>query len=73
VIAGRREAGVIVAERVRAAVAAQERAHRLPTLSAGVAAFPADAETKDELVSAADLALYAAKQAGRNTVAAAGP
>jgi two-component system, cell cycle response regulator len=68
VIAGDRDAAVIVAERVRTAV---ERELGLPTLSAGVAAFPQDAHTRDQLFQRADLALYAAKQSGRNRVALA--
>jgi diguanylate cyclase (GGDEF)-like protein len=38
------------------------------TISAGVASFPEDGNTRDELVRAADAGLYAAKQAGRNRV-----
>jgi GGDEF domain-containing protein len=38
------------------------------TVTAGVASFPANGTTRDELVRAADEALYAGKQAGRNTV-----
>lgn len=37
----------------------------LATVSAGVASFPVDARTKDELLHQADLALHAAKRAGR--------
>ena len=40
----------------------------LPTLSVGVAAFPGEADTRDELVRTADLALYAAKHGGKNCV-----
>jgi diguanylate cyclase (GGDEF)-like protein len=38
------------------------------TISAGVASYPANATNRDELLKAADEALYAAKQSGRNTV-----
>jgi two-component system, cell cycle response regulator len=68
VIQGTLDVGVSVAERVRAAVATQPRDLLLPTLSAGVAAFPSQADTRDELVGMADLALYAAKHAGKNRV-----
>ena len=42
------------------------------TVSLGVASFPGDAGTADGLVHAADLALYAAKAAGRNRVVSSG-
>jgi diguanylate cyclase (GGDEF)-like protein len=71
VINGDRNAAVIVAERVRTAVEIEVREPRLPTLSAGVASYPDDAQSRDRLFQLADLALYAAKQAGRNTVAIA--
>jgi diguanylate cyclase (GGDEF)-like protein len=61
VVEGGAAAGLRVAERVRAAVGGGT------TLSAGVATFPEDALTKDELVHKADLALYAAKRAGKDT------
>jgi diguanylate cyclase (GGDEF)-like protein len=41
------------------------------TISAGVADYPENGTTRDELMRAADEALYAAKQAGRNRVMAA--
>lgn len=43
------------------------------TISAGVAVFPRDAADKDELILAADKALYQAKSKGRNCVVPAGP
>ncbi len=65
VIPGDGNTGVIVAERVRSAVENEPREPRLPTLSAGVASFPHDAQTREGLFQAADLALYAV-QAGRS-------
>lgn len=44
---------------------------RAVTVSAGTAHFPEFGETRDEVVSAADAALYLAKQAGRNCVMSA--
>lgn len=41
------------------------------TISCGVADYPEHGTTRDEVVAAADAALYAAKQAGRNRVMAA--
>jgi diguanylate cyclase (GGDEF)-like protein/PAS domain S-box-containing protein len=38
------------------------------TISIGVAVFPRHGNTSDEIIRAADAAMYAAKQAGRNTV-----
>ncbi|MEZ5098878.1 MAG: diguanylate cyclase [Thermoleophilia bacterium] len=67
VIAAGADLAARVAERVRATVEAEARL-ALPTLSAGVAAFPTDARTKEELLHRADLALYAAKRAGKNRV-----
>lgn len=64
---------VQVAERLRANAAAH--AFKVSTgetitltVSIGVAVFPDDAKDKSELISHADLALYHAKQTGRNRV-----
>ncbi|HEY4541143.1 MAG TPA: sensor domain-containing diguanylate cyclase [Noviherbaspirillum sp.] len=72
------DAAMAVAERMRAAVAAQPETVAGVTLqltiSAGVAStdlFPN--ASGDELINRADMALYAAKDAGRNRVAKAAP
>jgi diguanylate cyclase (GGDEF)-like protein len=61
-----------VAERIRARVEAQEFAGRKITLSIGIAEFPTNGETADEVISSADEALYSAKRSGRNRVVRAG-
>ncbi|MBN2084243.1 MAG: diguanylate cyclase [Anaerolineales bacterium] len=42
------------------------------SVSIGIAGYPTHGETRDELLAAADAALYAAKQQGRDRVAVAG-
>jgi diguanylate cyclase (GGDEF)-like protein len=66
---------MVIAERVRAAVAAAqhptESGNIRVTVSVGVATSPADGDSPEALLEAADKALYRAKQAGRNRVEAA--
>jgi diguanylate cyclase (GGDEF)-like protein len=57
-----------VADRIRDALAAQRRSEPLPSMSAGIATFPEDGRTKDELLHKADVALYAAKERGKDRV-----
>ncbi|HEX9634704.1 MAG TPA: GAF domain-containing protein [Candidatus Limnocylindria bacterium] len=58
-----------VAERVRKAVARLTAKDRAPvTITVGVAAFPADAADKNDLIAAADTALYYGKQSGEDRV-----
>ena len=58
--------GARVAERVRAELRNQRRGRRLPTASAGIASFPGDANSGEELLAKADIALYAAKGKGKD-------
>ena len=62
------EGARILAERLRAAVSDAAWPARPITVSIGAATLLPDMVTGDDLVSAADLALYAAKAAGRNCV-----
>lgn len=72
VLVGSTEAGAEeTAERIRAAVETSscdigEPAPKSVTLSLGVAIFPDDASTAEELIEKADQALYRAKHGGRN-------
>jgi diguanylate cyclase (GGDEF)-like protein len=53
-----------VSERIRQAVQAQ-----MPvTVSIGISTFPDDGQDTDELINKADVALYKAKEQGRNRV-----
>lgn len=61
----------VVAERVRATldepVSIEGRAHRI-SMSVGIASAPADRVDPSDLLRQADMAMYRAKDAGRNTV-----
>ncbi len=65
------------AEKVRAAIEAYDFPHATEqplgrvTVSLGLASWPKHGETADEVLEAADRALYASKAAGRNRVTAA--
>jgi ribonuclease P protein subunit RPR2 len=64
VLEGPAAAGVEIAERIATALASHTRGLTLPTISAGVASYPANAQTKTELEIAADNALYSSKRRG---------
>lgn len=56
-----------VAERIRKRVEGKMSSKVMPlTISVGVASWPADGVTKEEIIASADAALYRAKQTGRN-------
>jgi diguanylate cyclase (GGDEF)-like protein len=63
------KAGAIgYAERMKRIVASYPFPMRPVTISIGTATMPGDADTRDDLVAAADRSLYRAKQEGRNRV-----
>jgi len=69
-----REGACVLAERINQAV--ELKAFPLVdagviTISVGVASFPENGSTAGELLEAADMALYAAKQSGKNQVSTA--
>ena len=63
---------VLVAERIRARVAAEAFEGGRMTMSIGVAECPAHGDTPESLIASADAALYKAKDGGRDRVVAAG-
>ena len=65
----------LYADRIRRLIASHPFSHHMPiTASFGVASLPDDeAATSEDLIRAADDALYAAKRAGKNQVAQAAP
>jgi len=68
VVDGTSAVAVGVAERIRGALAEHRRGHKLPTVSVGIATFPAHASSAEDLPRKADVALYAAKFAGKNRI-----
>jgi len=70
---------VVVAEKVRAVVAGHKflddelKDTRRITISAGVATYPDDVGEMEDLIDQADIALYRAKEKGRNLVECALP
>ena len=64
------EQALIMADRIRRMIADLEERPTV-TVSIGVASFPLDGTEPDEIVVAADAALYRSKRAGRNRVTAA--
>ena len=56
------------AQRIQARLARDEQVGGKLTLSVGVAQFPEDGESPEELLAGADAALYQAKREGRNRV-----
>lgn len=67
-----KRSAVLAAERLRQCLTRLELPNNMPpvTLSLGVATFPEDGTEIETLIQKADTALYQAKEAGRNRVAA---
>ncbi len=63
---------VEAAERIRSRLAKEVIQGRTVTISIGAATYPGHGDSPTELIAAADEALYAAKNAGRDRVVAAG-
>ena len=57
-----------LAERIRTRMAAEQNPGENVTLSIGVASLPVNGDTPDEVIEAADEALYQAKREGRDRV-----
>ncbi len=69
-----REGACVLADRVKTAVAAAAFPLAVPgtiTVSLGVATYPENGITAGEILESADIALYAAKQSGKNRVTVA--
>jgi diguanylate cyclase (GGDEF)-like protein len=62
----------VVAERIRAHVAAEAFGEGRMTMSIGVAECPAHGDTAESLIASADAAMYEAKSEGRDRVVTAG-
>lgn len=58
--------GLVIAERLRQAVAEHHFPNEQVTISIGVVSYPENGQEPDELVAAADAALYEAKRLGKN-------
>lgn len=69
-----KEGGKKIAEKLRNIIAGasfpleEQLPHQKVTISIGVAAYPIDASTTEDLIRRADMALYKAKRQGRNQV-----
>jgi diguanylate cyclase (GGDEF)-like protein len=57
-----------VARRFQQELSRQRRGHRLPSASVGIASFPQDADSCQDLMRKADVALYAAKWSGKSRI-----
>jgi len=63
----KKEEALVLAERIRKAVETSPRLKNI-TISIGLASYPADSNTKEDLISKTDKALYEAKRSGKNRI-----
>lgn len=63
----KKQEALVMAERIRKAVETS-RAFKNTTISIGMASFPENGETKENLIAKADKALYEAKRSGKNKI-----
>ncbi len=63
-----KEEALAIAERMRKTMEDELIVNTKFTISIGVASFPEDAQTKEEIIRKADLALYRAKREGKNKI-----
>ena len=63
----KKEEALVLAERIRKAVETSPKLKNI-TISIGVASYPADGNTKEDLISKTDKALYEAKRSGKNKI-----
>ncbi|OQX87274.1 MAG: hypothetical protein B6D55_03950 [Candidatus Omnitrophica bacterium 4484_70.2] len=59
---------LVIGERIRKTIEEKEILGKHFTVSMGIASFPYDAQSKEELMNKADIFLYKAKQQGKNKI-----
>ena len=63
-----KEEALVIGERIRKTIEEKEILGKHFTVSMGIASFPYDAQSKEDLMNKADIFLYKAKQQGKNKI-----